>query len=113
MAYESAVSDICPWCGKPCSGAGTYTIRDRQVFHKECASLRFSGERLYTQSKLDEAVRAAVEVERAAAAEYCWQKYKRRNPLNLESPAIFTSHEHRKIVEHMRAAAIRARGETK
>jgi hypothetical protein len=51
---------------------------------------------------------AAVKAERAAASEYCWQRYKNREPMNLTSPAVFTSHSHQDIVEHMeRAAAIR------
>ena len=51
---------------------------------------------------------AAVKAERAAASEYCWQRYQNREPMNLTSPAVFTSHSHQDIVEHMeRAAAIR------
>jgi hypothetical protein len=51
---------------------------------------------------------AAVAAERAAASEYCWQRYQNRKPMNLTSPAVFTSHSHQDIVEHMeRAAAIR------
>lgn len=51
---------------------------------------------------------AAVKAERAAASEYCWQRYKDREPMNLTSPAVFTSHSHQDIVAHMeRAAAIR------
>lgn len=39
----------------------------------------------------------------AAASNYCWQRYKERSPLNLKTPAVFTSHEHQKIDEYMRA----------
>ncbi|WP_266029916.1 Lar family restriction alleviation protein [Brucella intermedia] len=42
---------------------------------------------------------------RKAAVDYCWQRYKGRDPLNLKNPAVFTSHEWEKIGETMDAAA--------
>lgn len=47
----------------------------------------------------------------AAASEYCWQRYKGRDPLNLKSPAVFTSHEHQKIAEYIRARLTAAQEE--
>jgi hypothetical protein len=54
---------------------------------------------------------AAVKAERAAASEYCWQRYQNREPMNLTSPAVFTSHSHQDIVEHMERAATIRKGE--
>lgn len=34
-----------------------------------------------------------------AAQDYCWQRYSDRPPLNLRTPAVFTSHEWQKIGE--------------
>lgn len=42
---------------------------------------------------------------RKAAVDYCWQRYKSREPMNLKDPAVFTSHEWEKIGEAMDAAA--------
>ena len=44
-----------------------------------------------------------------AAQDYCWERYKGRDPLNLTYPAVFTSHEWQKIGERIdaRCAAIR------
>lgn len=50
------------------------------------------------EAQLAEWVDASI----AAAAEYCWQRYKGREPMNLASPAVFTSHEHQKIEEYIR-----------
>jgi len=55
------------------------------------AELRAGNERL-------QAEKAAM---RKAATDYCWQRYKGRDPMNLSSPAVFTSHEWQKIGEAM------------
>lgn len=55
-------------------------------------------------SRVTEA-KAEAAAMRKAAADYCWARYKGRDPLNLKYPAVFTSHEHQKIVETMDRAA--------
>nr|WP_313022895.1 hypothetical protein [Brucella intermedia] len=47
---------------------------------------------------------------RKAAVDYCWQRYKGRDPMNLKDPAVFTSHEWEKIGEVMDEAARAALG---
>lgn len=55
------------------------------------AELRAENERL-------KAEKAAM---RKAATDYCWQRYKGRDPMNLNSPAVYTSHEWQKIGDAM------------
>lgn len=42
--------------------------------------------------------------QRKAATDYCWERYKKRPPMDLNYPAVFTSHEWQKIGEAMDAA---------
>lgn len=56
------------------------------------------------RAKLAEAVEAEREACIKAASIYCWERYKGREPLNLSSPAVFTSHEWQKIEEAIRRA---------
>ncbi|NBE05946.1 hypothetical protein [Paragemmobacter ruber] len=46
----------------------------------------------------------ALATAKKAAQDYCWQRFKGRAPLNLSSPAVFTSHEWQKIGEAIDAA---------
>ena len=41
---------------------------------------------------------------RKAAVDYCWERYKGRQPMMLSHEAVFTSHEWEKIGEAMDAA---------
>lgn len=54
------------------------------------------------------AAQALVVVAKKAAQDYCWQRYKDREPMNLSSPAVFTSHEWQKIGEAIDAALAQA-----
>lgn len=56
------------------------------------------------------AVEKAKDAMRKAAVDYCWQRYKGRDPMNLKDPAVFTSHEWEKIGEVMDEAARAALG---
>ncbi|MBB6262529.1 hypothetical protein FHS77_003105 [Paenochrobactrum gallinarii] len=49
----------------------------------------------------NERLREALKVQRKAATDYCWQRYKNRPPMELNYPAVFTSHEWQKIGEFM------------
>nr|DAE48929.1 MAG TPA: outer capsid protein sigma-1 attachment protein [Caudoviricetes sp.] len=64
-------------------------------------------EALEAKLKAAEKARDAM---RKAAVDYCWQRYKGRDPMNLKDPAVFTSHEWEKIGEVMDEAARAALG---
>ena len=64
----------------------------------EIATLRATNRELVRQVAEANAREARL---REAAARYCWERYKGRDPLNLTSPAVFTSHEHQKIGEYI------------
>ena len=55
--------------------------------------------------------REALRIAKKAAQDYCWERYKGREPLNLSTPAVFTSHEWQKIGERIDAECARLAGE--
>ncbi|QTN02406.1 hypothetical protein GTN27_04150 [Ochrobactrum sp. EEELCW01] len=61
------------------------------------------------EAKLAAAEKSKVAM-RKAAVDYCWQRYKGRDPMSLKDPAVFTSHEWEKIGEIMDEAARAALG---
>jgi hypothetical protein len=67
-----------------------------------------SNEKLKEDLKLERVkvdwLKRALEVQRKTAQDYCWVRYSNREPANLRSPAVFTSHEWQKIGEAMDAA---------
>lgn len=59
---------------------------------------------LTTAEAARDEVLAKVEIAKKAAQDYCWQRYKGREPMNLKYEAVFTSHEWQKIGEAIDAA---------
>lgn len=51
--------------------------------------------------KENELLKRKLETAYKSAGTYCWERYKGREPMFLNDPAVFTSHEWQKITEYM------------